>query len=75
MQKRISRAKTIENLQSVNDPLVRKFKERDLDQIIENSLFHSPEVSETDVEHPEGKRKIVVKNLAWRSSTVSLFNN
>jgi hypothetical protein len=65
----------INNLQAVNDPLIRKFKEHELRQIKENSAFHSPEISETDTEDPDGKRKIAVKKLNWRSSTVRLLNN
>jgi len=30
-----------------------------------------PDVSETDEENTTGKRKIVTKDLAWRSATVS----
>ena len=63
----------IENLQDINDPLIRKFYEQELRPIKENSAFHSPEASETDTENPNGKRKITVKNLKWRSSTVRLF--
>jgi hypothetical protein len=65
----------IENLQDIDDPLIRKFEEHELRPIKENSAFHSPEASETDTENPNGKRKIAVKNLKWRSSTVSLLLN
>ncbi|PKY61398.1 hypothetical protein RhiirA4_522086 [Rhizophagus irregularis] len=71
--KRISRARTMENLQAARDPLIQKFKESELAQIKKKSVFHSPEVSETDEENSGGKRKIVVKELAWRSSTLQLF--
>jgi hypothetical protein len=63
----------IDNLQDIDDPLIRKFDEQELRLIKENSAFHSPEASETDTENPNGKRKITVKNLKWRSSTVRLF--
>jgi hypothetical protein len=33
--------------------------------------YHSPEESETDEEN-DGKRKIAIKDLKWRSSTVSI---
>jgi len=52
----------IENLQAVNNPLIRKFKKQELQPIKENLAFHSPEVSEMNMENPEGKCKIVIKN-------------
>ena len=53
----------------VRDPLISMFKPAHLKTIIDNSAYHSPEVSETDEENEEGgKRKIVMKELRWRSS-------
>jgi hypothetical protein len=46
------------------------FKEQELRPIKNSNLYHSPEVSETDEESPTGKRKIVTKDLKWRSNTV-----
>ncbi|CAB4444805.1 unnamed protein product [Rhizophagus irregularis] len=73
--KRLTRARMIENLQAINDPLIKKFKKNELQQIKEISAFHSPEVSETDTENLDGKHNIVVKELKWRSSTVRSFIN
>lgn len=38
--------------------------------LIDHSVYHSPEDSETDLE--SGKSIIVVKDLKWRSSTVNI---
>lgn len=46
------------------------FKESELRPIKGNSAYHSPEDSETDEDDPTGKRKIVTKDLEWRSTTV-----
>jgi hypothetical protein len=46
------------------------FKDSELRPIKNDSAYHSPEVSETDEDDPSGKRKIVVKDLKWRSMTV-----
>ncbi|RGB38509.1 hypothetical protein C1646_755674 [Rhizophagus diaphanus] len=54
--KRLMRARMITNLQAVNDPLIRKFKVHELEQIKNNSAFHSPEVSETDTKNLNGKQ-------------------
>jgi hypothetical protein len=59
----------ISHLQSIGDPLIKQFKKENLQLIMDNNAYHSPEDSETDQE--TGKRKIMVKDLRWRSSTVS----
>jgi hypothetical protein len=61
----------INHLQRIGDPLIQKFSNDHLQPILDNSAYHSPEISETDEEDPSGKRKIVIKDLKWRSSTVS----
>jgi hypothetical protein len=61
----------IAHLQNVNDPLVQKFNSDSLRPILVNSAYHSPEVSETDEENSSGgTRKVVIKDLKWRSPTV-----
>jgi hypothetical protein len=47
-------------------------KEHEIRPIKDNSAYHSPELSETDEENPDGKRNIIVKDLKWRSETVRL---
>jgi hypothetical protein len=61
----------INHLRGVGDPLIQKFDDKYLQPVINNSAYHSPEISETDEENPSEKRKIVIKDLKWRSSTVS----
>ena len=58
----------IQHLQVVGDELIKQFKKNELQPVIDNNIYHSPEESETDSE--DGK-KIVVNDLRWRSSTVS----
>ena len=60
----------IEHLQLIENPLIRKFKCEDLQIVCDNNIYYSPEDSETDAE--SGKRIIMVKDLKWRSSTVSI---
>ena len=59
----------ISHLQSIGDPLIKQFKKENLQLIMNNIAYHSPEDSETNQE--TGKRKIMVKDLRWQSSTVS----
>lgn len=38
-----------------------------------DNRYHSPEESQTDSERPDGDRRVIIKDLRWRSSTVSLL--
>lgn len=58
-------------MQRNKDRLVGKFRSNELQPIKIDNRYHSPEVSETDNDNP-GTRNIVIKDLKWRSSTVSL---
>src|SRR5215475_9387443 len=69
MQKRKRRGKMIKHLQDVNDPFIKKFKKEELQPVIDNNNFHSPEDSKTD----DGKIQIVVKDIQWRSSAVIIL--
>jgi len=62
----------IEHLEAIKDPLIRKFRENEIQPIKDNSAYHSPELSETDGDEPGGKRNIIVKDLKWHSETVRL---
>ena len=61
-------------LAAINDPLIRMFKDNELCPIKENNTYHSPENSETDEENPNDRRRVITKDLKWRSSTVSSLN-
>ena len=50
------------------------FKDGELQPIKESSACHSPNISETDGEDTDNKRKIVTKDLKWRSVMVRLIN-
>jgi hypothetical protein len=47
--------------------LIKNFKEEELLPITTDSGYHSPEFSE----EKEEESKIVIRNVRWRSSTVS----
>ena len=67
----MNHTKIIEQLVVINDSLITIFKESELRPIKEFSAYHFPDELETDEENATGKRKIVTKDLAWRSATVS----
>jgi signal recognition particle subunit SEC65 len=54
------------------DSLIRKFSYKELSSIIKDNRYHLKEESETDLDHPR-TRRIVVKDMEWRSSTVSFM--
>jgi hypothetical protein len=63
----------IDRLRAEKDPLIKQFTKDELQPIMNDNRYHSQEESETDSEQPRGERKIVIKDLPWRSSTVSLL--
>ncbi|CAG8754889.1 2971_t:CDS:1, partial [Funneliformis mosseae] len=54
---------------AINDSLIKMFKDHELQLINDNSVYYSLKISETDEEDTSNKRKIVVKDLKWRSVT------
>jgi hypothetical protein len=54
----------------LKDHLIKRFYEDKLKLILYDNKYHSLKVSEMDEE--DKKRKIVIKDLRWRSSTVSI---
>jgi hypothetical protein len=54
----------INNLKKSNDHLIGQFNKKELEPIIKQNCYHSPEISDED-------NKVVVQDLPWRSDTVS----
>lgn len=71
-QKKRRRSRTISKLREINDPLIGNFKEEELLPITIDNGYHSPEFSEEEEEENK-ENKITVRNMWWRSSTVSQF--
>jgi hypothetical protein len=53
-----------------NDDQVKDYDKKEVLKIMKNTRYHSPEDSETNEEQPNGKRKINVYNISWRSNKV-----
>ncbi|GES77593.1 hypothetical protein GLOIN_2v1485496 [Rhizophagus clarus] len=64
----------IKRLQLADDQLIKQFQSTDLQPILDNNLYHSPEDSKTDPENPS-ENLIVVKDLKWRSSSVNVMQS
>ncbi|PKC08183.1 hypothetical protein RhiirA5_500118 [Rhizophagus irregularis] len=71
LRKRERRNKTIDKLKKLKDRLINKFHTNELRPLQTDNRYHSPEVSETDSDNPN-KRKIVIRDLKWRSATDSV---
>ena len=56
----------ISNLKKSNDRLITQFDKTELDPIIKENCYHSPEVSDDN-------NQVIVHDLPWRSDTVSKF--
>ncbi|CAG8513615.1 12267_t:CDS:2 [Dentiscutata erythropus] len=71
--KRLRRETVIDHLIEIKDKLLKKISKKDLELIKNNNRYHSPKVLETDSDDELTERKIVVKDLKWRSKTPMLF--
>ncbi|CAB5376953.1 unnamed protein product [Rhizophagus irregularis] len=67
MKKKSRRVKGAISLFKRNDNRVKDYDKTEVLNILKDTRYHSPEDSETDKEQPDGKRKIIVYNLSWRS--------
>ena len=65
----------IKHLQEMGDPIVSKLKQSELNPITMENAYHSPEESEEDPDSSSNNHdnRIVIRDLKWRSSSVSLI--
>ncbi len=62
----------IKHLQRMRDPIVSKLRQSEIDPILMENAYHSPEESEQDPDDSEGSNRVVIRDLKWRSNSVSL---
>jgi hypothetical protein len=65
----------IDHLQRVSDSIVTKFNKSEIDPILLENAYHSPEESEEDPDDSTDNNRITIKDLRWRSDSVSLRIN
>lgn len=69
----------ISHLQVMEDPIVSKFQQSELNPILMENAYHSPEESEEEPDNGKesnnSKRgnRIVIRDLQWRSDSVSII--
>ncbi|GET56031.1 hypothetical protein GLOIN_2v1785716 [Rhizophagus irregularis DAOM 181602=DAOM 197198] len=71
--KKSRRVKDAISLFKRNDDRVKDYDKTEVLNILKDTRYHSPEDLETDKEQPDGKRKIIVYNLSWRSDELINF--
>jgi hypothetical protein len=66
----------IKHLQTMGDPIVSKFRESELNPIMMENVYHSPEESESDQDSGASEKNcIVIRDIKWRSDCVSIRVN
>jgi hypothetical protein len=69
----------ISHLQIMGDPIVSKFRQSELNPILMENAYHSPEESEEEpdngkeLNNSKRENRIVIRDLQWRSDSVSII--
>jgi len=61
----------VRHLQLLDDPIVSKLKKSELNPIMLENAYHSPEESEVDLDNDSNENRIVIRDIKWRSDCVS----
>jgi hypothetical protein len=70
----------ISHLQIMGDPIVSKFRQSELNPILMENAYHSSEESEEEpdnekeLNNSKRENRIVIRDLQWRSDSVSIIN-
>jgi hypothetical protein len=59
----------------MGDPVVSKFRASELNPILMENVYHSPEESEVDPDSTLEENRIVIRDIRWRSDCVSINVN
>ena len=62
----------IKRLQRIGDPIVSNFWQLEINLILIENAYHSPEESEEDESEDNGANCVIIQDLRWRSDTVSI---
>jgi len=69
----------ISHLQRMEDPIVSKFQQSELNPILMENAYHSPEESEeepdngNELNNSKKENRIVIRDIQWRSDSVSII--
>jgi hypothetical protein len=61
----------IAHLQLLDDPVISKLKKSELNPIVMENVYHSPEESEVDPDGDSNETCIIIRDIEWRSDCVS----
>ena len=65
----------IKYLQNVRDQIVTKLNQLKFNPILAENAYHNPEESERDANDLSSDNYIVIRDLKWRSNSISLIIN
>ena len=69
----------ISHLQRIRDPIVSKFQQSELNPILMENAYYSPEDSEeepdngNELNNSKKENRIVIQDIQWRSGSVSII--
>ncbi|UZO23313.1 uncharacterized protein OCT59_015656 [Rhizophagus irregularis] len=63
----------VRHLQLLDDPIVSKLKKLELNPIMLENAYHSPEESEVDSDNDSNENRIVIRDIKWRSDCLRMF--
>ena len=66
----------ISHLQRMGDPIVSKFQQSELNPILMENAYHSPEETEeepNELNNSKKENRIVIQDIQWRSDSVSII--
>ena len=69
----------ISHLQRIRDPIVLKFQQSELNPILMENAYYSPEDSEkepdngNELNNSKKENQIVIRDIQWRSDSVSII--
>ncbi|CAB5194663.1 unnamed protein product [Rhizophagus irregularis] len=72
-KKRIRRTNMVRHLQLLDDPIVSKLKKSELNPIMLENAYHSPEEFEVDSDNDSNENCIVIRDIKWRSDCLRMF--
>ncbi|CAB5190922.1 unnamed protein product [Rhizophagus irregularis] len=72
-EKRIRRTNMVRHLQLLDNPIVSKLKKSELNPIMLENAYHSPEESEVNSDNDSNENRIVIRDIKWRSDCLRMF--
>ncbi|CAB5337639.1 unnamed protein product [Rhizophagus irregularis] len=63
----------VRHLQLLDNPIVSKLKQSELNPIMLENAYHSPKKSEVDSDNDSNENRIIIRDIKWRSDCLRMF--